>query len=345
MIGLTSDVELTTTNGIIALVNLDAQIDGLEAQATLGRLAAAQWANLIDLITLRGQVLGCIADYEHAAALAEELVNDLPADGLAFLTRAKTRATFHHFTEALADLDEAQRLGTKQTELDAEHAAIFQALGRYDEALALRRGAVEYRPDFAALGALAGLQAERGQVAEAERLFAAARGQYQSVSPFPLALLDFQRGVMWLGQSNLSAARFWFEAARRRLPTYAPALGHLAEVEAALGECEAAIIRLRPLAIASDDPEYAAVLAGVTEKAGQFQEASRWRAQAAARYDELVARHLAAFADHAAEFWLTVGADAERALQLARQNLTIRQTPRAEALYRRAVIAHEEIRR
>ncbi|MCB0210269.1 MAG: tetratricopeptide repeat protein [Anaerolineae bacterium] len=341
MIGLVNDTEITTTNGVIAMVNLDAQIDGLEAQATLGRLTAAQGAELIDLLILRGQVLGCIADYERATALAEELVDETPTDGLAWLARAKTRATFHRFTEALADLDEANRLGAKQTELDAERAAIFQALGRYDEALDLRRSAVEYRPDFAALGALAGLQAERGQVAEAERLFSAARERYQGVSPFPIALLDFQHGVMWLGQGDLSAARFWFEAARRRLPTYAPALGHLAEVEAALDDCESAINRLRPLAVAADDPEYASILADLLSDAGQTREADRWRAQAAARYDELMARHPAAFADHAAEFWLTVGADAERAIQLARQNLTIRQTPRAEALYRRAALAQE----
>ncbi|MCB0167069.1 MAG: tetratricopeptide repeat protein [Anaerolineae bacterium] len=341
MIGLVNDTEITTTNGVIAMVNLEAQIDGLEAQATLGRLTAAQGAELIDLLILRGQVLGSIANYEHAAALAEELVDETPTDGLAWLARAKTRATFHHFTESLADLDEAKRLGAKQTELDAERAAIFQALGRYDEALDLRRNAVEHRPDFAALGGLAGLQAERGQVAEAERLFSAARERYQGVSPFPIALLDFQRGVMWLGQGDLPAARLWFEAARRRLPTYAPALGHLAEVEAALGECESAINRLRPLADAADDPEYASILAGLLSDAGQTREADRWRAQAAARYDELMARHPAAFADHAAEFWLTVGADAERAIQLARQNLTVRHTPRAEALYRRAALAQE----
>jgi hypothetical protein len=57
---------------------------------------------------------------------------------------------------------------------------------------------------------------------------------------------------------------------------------------------------------------------------------------AQARYDELLARHHDAFADHAAEFWLTIGGDPERALSLARQNLSLRQTRRARALVRRA---------
>jgi tetratricopeptide (TPR) repeat protein len=338
MIGMANDCTLSTTSGVIALANLQAQIDGMEAQAAVGWLAMAGRANLIDLLLLRGHVLGRIADYERAVALAEQLVRDGPADSSAFLVRARTRATLHRFAEALTDLDAAERIGLDRAALGAERAAIFQALGRYDDALALRRNAAERRPDFATLGALAGLQAERGWFADAERLFAEARRRYQRVSPFPPAMLDFQRGLMWLEQGDLRTARLWLEAAQRRVPAYAAALGHLAEVGAALGQREAAIARLRPLAASSDDPEYAAQLAGVLSDAGQEQEARDWRAKAAARYDELIARHPAAFVDHATEFWLTIGANAGRALQLAQQYIAIRQTPRAYALFQRATL-------
>jgi len=347
MSNLTHDTELTTTSGIIALVNLQAQIEGLELQWASGRLGVVQWADLIDLLSLRGHVLGCIADSERAAALAEQLVHDGLAGGIAFLARARTRATFHRFAEALADLDAAERRGLERAVLEAERALIFQALGRYDEAFALCRDAVERRPDFATLGALAGLQAERGEIAEAERLFSEGRRCYTGVSPFPVALLDFQRGLMWLEQGDLQTARIWFEAAQGRLPAYAPALGHLAEVEAASGERETAITRLRLLAGSSDDPEYAAQLAGLLREAGQAQEAHQWRTKAATRYDELVACHPAAFADHAAEFWLTIGDDVKRAFQLARQNLATRQTPHAYTLFHRAALgsaSHIEIK-
>ena len=101
----------------------------------------------------------------------------------------------------------------------------------------------------------------------------------------------------------------WFDAAVRRVPGHAPALGHLAEVDAALGAHGPAIDRLRPLTVSSDDPDYAATLAAVLLSAGRPQEAEQWRVTAAARYDELVARHPEAFAHHAADFWLTVGGD------------------------------------
>jgi hypothetical protein len=51
---------------------------------------------------------------------------------------------------------------------------------------------------------------------------------------------------MWLGERDLPAARAWFDAVVGRVPAYAPALGHLAEVDAALGAGDAAIDRLRP---------------------------------------------------------------------------------------------------
>jgi hypothetical protein len=77
-------------------------------------------------------------------------------------------------------------------------------------------------------------------------------------------------------------------------------------------------------------------LARILGCAGHTEEAQAWRAKADARYDEWLERHQDAFADHAAEFWLTIGGDIERALRLARHNLSLRQTARASALVRRA---------
>ena len=127
-------------------------------------------AELVELLLLRGHVLGCIADYERAEARAEQLTHDRPTDGVAFLARARARATFHRFTDALGDLDDALRLGADAADVDAERAAIFQAIGRYDEAFTILRNAVERRADFASLAALASLCADRGDVATAEQL-------------------------------------------------------------------------------------------------------------------------------------------------------------------------------
>ncbi len=337
--GAAIDGELPTTAGSLAVANLQAQIDGQLRQAVAGGLDVGGQAALIELVALRGHVLGSIADYEWAHARAEQLTRDCPADGAALIARARTRSILHRFTDALEDLADARRCGTASATVDTERAAIFQAVGRYDDALTIMSEAEKRRADFATVAAMASLYAESGDIDRAEHLFDESLARYRGVSPIPLAQLYFQRATMWLAQGDLSRGRSWLGAAIRRLPAYAPAQGHLAEVEAALGETDSAIARLHSLTISSDDPDYAAQLARILSEVGRAREANEWRARAATRYDELVARHPEAFADHAAEFWLEAGADPRRGLSLASRNLEVRQTPRAHELFSRAMRA------
>lgn len=328
------------TNGEIALNNLQAQIAGHERQLLNGsRAAARDRLELIELIVLRGQMLGHISDYEWAERNAEQLAKETHTDGSAFIARARTRSLFHRFADALADLETAQQLSADSMIVDTERASIFQAIGSYEPAFAFYEELAKCRADFRAFGALATLHAERGEISDAERFFDKSQDCYRGVSPFPLALLYFQRGLMWLEEGELQHARTWFETAVRLLPAYSAAQGHLAEVEAALGELDTAIGRLLPLTASSDDPDYAASLARVLRDAGRVGEAREWRNRAAARYDDLLMRHPEAFADHAAEFWLEAGDDAHQALRWAKLNLEVRQTRRSNALFARATLA------
>jgi tetratricopeptide (TPR) repeat protein len=338
---LYDSIEPRFTDGTIAVLNLQAQIDGLDRDVGLGNATTESRAGLIELITLRGLILGRIADYERATELAEQLVRDAATDGTAFIARAQTHAVFHRFAHAMDDVDRAERLSIDAETTNCERAAIFQALGRYDEALAIREEAAQRRANFENLAALVGLYAERGEIDAAERVYGESRRRYRGVSPFPLALLDFQLGLAWMTEGRLDDARASFDAARRGVPAYAPAQGHLAEVEAELGEIESAVARLYSLAVSSDDPDYAAQLARILDGAGRARESRYWRRLAAARYDELIASHPNAFADHAAEFWLAAGADPDKALRLARMNVEVRKTPRAYGLLAQAVAANE----
>jgi tetratricopeptide (TPR) repeat protein len=288
---------------------------------------------------LHGLFVGRIADYVRAEEIAEQLVSDAPDDAKALLARAQTRATFHKFGDALADIDHAERLSLDAKTANGERAAIFQAVGRYDEALALRDTALERRASFENVAAFVSLHAERGETHAAEQRSAESRSRYRGVSPFPLALLDFQLGHMWMNEGRLIDARRSFEAALRRVPAYAPAQGHLAEVEAELGETDAAVVRLYPLAMSSDDPDFAGQLARILAEASPDGESQHWRQLAAARFEELLASRPEAYADHAAEFWLGAGANPDKALRLAKMNVAVRNTPRARALLAQAVAA------
>ena len=277
------------TDGTIALLNLGAQIDSLEPDVRLGRATVETRAGLVELITLRGLIVGRIADYVRAEEIALQLVREAPTDPRAFVARARTRATFHRFDDALADLDRAERFSLDAETANGERAAIFQAVGRYDEALTLREEAAARRASFENVAALVGLHAERGEIEAAERRYAESRSRYRGVSPFPLALLDFQLGLMWMNAGRLDNARRSFEVALCRVPAYAPAQGHLAEVEAQLGEIDSAVARLCSLAISSDDPDYAGQLARILAEAGRDRKSWHWRRLAAARFGELVA--------------------------------------------------------
>jgi tetratricopeptide (TPR) repeat protein len=331
--------ERPLTDGTIALLNLDAQIDALEPEVRRGRASVETRAGLAELISLRGLIVGRVADYDKAEEIAEQLVRDAPMDAQALRARARTRAGFHRFNDALADIDRAERLSLDAETAKGERAGIFQALGRYDESHVLRDEAAKRQASFENLAALVGLHAERGEIEAAEQQYEQSCSRYRGVSPFPIALLDFQLGLMWMHAGQLNDARRLFKAAWRRVPLYAQAQGHLAEVEAELGEVDCAISRLQPLAASSDDPDYAAQLARILGDVGRDEESRSWRQVAAARYDELIANHPEAFADHAAEFWLAAGADPDKALQLAKMNVRVRNTPRARSLLARAVAA------
>jgi tetratricopeptide (TPR) repeat protein len=322
------------TDGSIALLNLQAQIDGLERHDTF-----AETATLIDLLIIRGLILGRISDYERAAGLANRQVGAATTDAAAYVARARTRAVFHRFTEALGDLDDADRMSPHDAAAKRERAAILQAQGRFDEALSTCSAVIDSVGQFERAATLAALWAERGEADTAQRFYLDSLRSYRGISPFPVAVLDFQLGVMWMRQQRLEEARTCFEAAIARVPAYAAAQGHLAEVEADLGNPESALTRLYRLAVSSDDPDYAAQLARILGDMGRNDESSVWRRRAADRYDELTAAHPEAFADHAAEFWLSVGNDTPKGLRFAEFNLRVRKTPRAYDLLAQALDA------
>jgi hypothetical protein len=96
------------------------------------------------------------------------------------------------------------------------------------------------------------------------------------------------------------------------------------------GETASAIARVRQVADAPD-PEPGGKLATWLEE----DEADEWKAKTIARYDTLLAKHPLAFADHAAEFFMSID-DKPRAAELAKANLENRDTPRARDLCERA---------
>lgn len=324
--------ELPTTSGNIAIGNLQGDVESAEKLLANAPTNGELMLRVVPIFLMHGKTLGILRDYDRALALAESAVKLLPKDPMAWATMAQVHSTLHRFPEALADLKRVEALGAKGTQLEMTRASIFQAVGRYKEARPIIEKLSAAMPRLDTIGALASLDADEGRLVDAERNFNAAVVSFKEVSPFPLVWLWMQQGLMWQKEGRAARARQLFAAANERLPEDVAVASHLAALEAVTGDRTQAIARLRPIVASSDDPEYVGQLSQLVRDSGNAEEADRLRAQAAARYEELLKRHPAAYAEHAARFWLGPGGDAKKAVPLAALNLTHRKTPDAYAL-------------
>jgi tetratricopeptide (TPR) repeat protein len=182
--------------------------------------------------------------------------------------------------------------------------------------------------DLVPLGAVL---ADLERFAEADAVYRQAFRSHDGVSPFPLAWVCFQLGMPWgelvpVPDANLAA--LWYRRAIAYLPGYVKARVHLAEIYASRDRAAEGEALLLP-ALSSRDPEVHWPLADVLIAQDRFEEAETQLDAARFGFDELLGRHLLAFADHAAEFYAGSGNDCQRALELARVNVANRPTRRA----------------
>jgi tetratricopeptide (TPR) repeat protein len=185
------------------------------------------------------------------------------------------------------------------------------------------------------LGALASLLAELGRWTAAESSYEAALQADTGLSPLPCGQLLFEWGVSAMRRGDLDRAESIFCKLDAILPAHVPGRGHRAEVALARGELDRAAALIRPLLETSDDPEYRAVYAEVLAARGDSK--ARGEAQrAAAAYELLLARRPEAYADHAASFFMGVGGQPQRAVELAFANWEVRDTPRSRSLLGKA---------
>jgi tetratricopeptide (TPR) repeat protein len=324
------------TSGRIAVANLSASIDGLE-RGRLGRARFEDLQALSQLLFLRGDTLGRIADHDRAELVGTEAAGVAPDTGSALCIRARLAGRFHRFKEAAALLDQAAAEGHPQREVDAERAALLQATGRYAEALTLRKRLAKDEPGIHTLGALATLLAEMNQWAGAEASYAAALAADRGASPLPCGQLLFEWGVSAMRRGDLARAEALLGQVDAVLPQHVPARGHRAEVALARGQHTLALALIAPLVEASDDPEYRGTYAEILSARGERQVAAHEADVAAGAYELLLARRPEAYADHAAAFFMGVGNRPRRAVDLALVNWRLRDTPRSRMLLTKAL--------
>jgi tetratricopeptide (TPR) repeat protein len=323
------------TSGRIAVANLSASIASLEFR----RAEGASFGNLVtlsNLLFLRGDLLGRIADHDRAELVADEAIPMSPDNASALYIRARLAERFHRFGEANALLDAALEDGYPKREIDVERAALLQATGAYREALTLRKRLAEDDPGIHTLGALATLLAEMDEWPAAEARYAAAIDADNGTSPIPCGQLLFEWGVSAMRRGDLDRAEEVLAQLDTILPQHVPGRGHRAEVALARGQLDFAVALIKPLLGVSDDPEYRATYAEILAARGD-RDATREAERAAAAYHVLLARRPEAYADHAADFFMGIGNRPRLAVELATANWKLRDTGRSRSLLNKAL--------
>src|SRR5690606_35638155 len=110
-------------------------------------------------------------------------------------------------------------------------------------------------------------------------------------SPFPIAWVSFQRGVMWAEHAGKpEKALPLYREAVALLPQYVVANVHLAELEHEAGKAEEAKKLLSSVLSSDGDPEPASVLSELLESSDPAQ-AAKYAEQAKQRYEALLKRY------------------------------------------------------
>ena len=282
------------------------------------------------------QFIGDLAAFDRLGMLVNEVARVEPESARTALITAQVAGSMHRFAEARESLARAMARGAPTDATDRLLLTIDQATANNLSAVLAARRKRAARPGcWNELVPLGALLVDLGEFHEADRSYLRALREYPDVSPFALAWVCFQLGVLWgecvpAPQSDRAAK--WYRAAIDYLPCYVKARVHLAEIYLYQGRERDATLLLAP-ALESGDPEVSWRLADIAQAAGEAGEAALHLAAARCGFEALLAKHPLAFADHGAEFYLGSGDDPARALALAQVNLANRPTARAFELH------------
>jgi tetratricopeptide (TPR) repeat protein len=319
-----------TTDGEIAIINLESarRRSWTRFFADPARDGAADI--VVEHEQLALQFVGDVSALDRVEAMAAQLGRIDAQSARGSLIQAQVASMAHRFTDARHHLAQAEIGGVPAADVDRLRLNIDQACGsNLDSVLDARRRAAAETGGVEDVVALGSLLADIRDFDAADRAYRQALQAYRDVSPFPIARICFQLGMLWgelVHEPDPAAAAEWYEKALERLPSYTKARVHLAEIYLSCGRADDAESVLVP-SHSTDDPEVHWRRADIMAVQGKDNDAQMQAARLG--FDLVLERHPLAFADHGSEFYAGSGNDCRRALALALVNVANRPTLRA----------------
>ena len=270
----------SATDGEIAAINLESARRGAWARFERNARAPGVAEALVDMEGLTAQFFGDPDALDRLQALATQLAR---VDGTfrAAMVSTEAASAAHRFAEAREHLARAALMGAPRDEIERHSLTLDQACGvALDAVLAARRRIAEARGRLEDLVPLGAVLADLERFAEADAVYRQAFFSYTGGSPFPLAWVCFQLGMLWgelvpVPDENLAA--LWYRRAIAYVPRYVKARVHLAEIcmnHDDLGDAEELLVP----ALLSGDPEVRWRLADALLAQGRYAEAEIGRA-------------------------------------------------------------------
>jgi tetratricopeptide (TPR) repeat protein len=320
------------TDGDIAVTNLESarQQSWSRFWRAPDRPGTAEY--IVEQEQLAVQFLGDLDGLDRLQTLVNQLAGVDGESVRTALINAQVASMAHRFAEAREHLAQAEVRGAPAEATHRLSLSLDQACGtNLETVLETRQRIAAESGRLEDLVPLAALLADLREFDEAERIYCRALREYRDVSPFALAWVCFQLGVLWgelVAEPQSGKAAQWYEKAIEYLPCYVKARVHLAEIYLDCGQSQDAESLLTP-AVSCGDPEVHWRLADVMTASGRLNEAAAQMQAARSGFEALLEKHSLAFADHGAEFYSGSGNDAHRAFELAKLNLRNRPTLRA----------------
>lgn len=310
----------------------DQELRSLDVQIERARKDWTAAQTLIGALIARAALTQRVEDYVEAVDRSAAWVALHPAVVSGWKLRITALSRVHNFVEArgaLAKLAALSHDAANPGDGAELTATLDEATGHPERARVLREAAAAHTRRPEAITMLAANLALRGKLDESIALIPQAAAAVHDNSPVLFSWLLFQWGRLYEQKGDLGAARAFFAEAHKRLPSYLEATVHLAQAMTATGQDPSPVVAEALVAGGNDPhPELLAL-------AGKIEDARR-------AWERYLAAAPNAFADHAARFYLGLGADPARALVLARANFANRDTPEARALAVEAALAAKQ---
>ena len=207
-----------TTDGEIAVINLQSARLRSWSRFFQNPLQPGVAESLIEQEQFTAQFVGDLSALDRVHSLTRELIQLDAGSARTALIQAQIASMLHRFSDARHYLAQAELGGVPSADdVQRLRLSIDQACGEnlgavMDERrkIAAKSGRLE---DLVALGALL---ADLREFSEADHIYRQALRSYSDVSPFAVAWVCFQLGMLWgelASEPDLAAAEQWYRKA------------------------------------------------------------------------------------------------------------------------------------